>query len=92
MKIKETLEVGCDLAESNFVDSGQCINAFGLALGVGLLVYVFAACPNTSTVKSSMLLSLMFIVLFLALCINLVLRLKVPKGITSHHFNSYIVC
>ena len=87
MKIKQLINEGYNFHETNYVHSGTFINTSGGIIGIGVMMYVYATTPELTPIKRSMLFALSFLVLFLTLCLNIVLRLKVPKGITGHHLD-----
>ncbi len=86
-KILEARNQGYTFHESSFVDCGQLVNVSGGIVSVGALFYVYATCPSASTLKRSAVFAIAFLLLFLALCINMILRLKVPRGVANHNLD-----
>lgn len=88
MKIKDCISEGFGFADGKYVDSGIFINVLGGIIGISLLAYVFTTSQGLTSLKNAMLLSLIFLIFFLSLCINVVIRIKVPKGITTHNLGN----
>jgi len=91
MRIRE-IYIGTTLfKEMEFLNSGHLINSSGGILAVGLLVYVYTQVKDATEVKRSTVFGLIFLIMFLTICINILLGIKIPKGITSHHFDKYFL-
>ena len=89
MKVRESCVEGYRFKDLDFTDSGNLVNATGGIFGIGILIYVYVSSPEVTPLKRSTIIALAYLVLFLTLCLNILLRLKIPKGITSHHLNMY---
>ncbi len=87
IKVKATCAFGYRFASLDLRDSGTYVNASGGILGIGVLFYVYVTCPGVSTLKRSTVFALAYLVLFLSLCLNVLIRLKVPKGVTTHYID-----
>lgn len=87
-KVRSSCAFGYRFVNFDFRDSGIFINASGAILGIGVLIYVYVRCPETTEVKRSTILALGYLLLFLALCINVLIRLSIPQGVTTHNLNT----
>eukprot|EP01022_Parablepharisma_sp_SALTPOND_P011331 TRINITY_DN1471_c0_g1_i4.p1 TRINITY_DN1471_c0_g1~~TRINITY_DN1471_c0_g1_i4.p1 ORF type:complete len:765 (+),score=64.16 TRINITY_DN1471_c0_g1_i4:10883-13177(+) len=85
MKIKETIETGYKFDDCNFSTMGSLVNSSGGIIGIGILMYVYATYPESDASRRSAILAVGFFILFITVCLNIVLRIKVPKEIVSHH-------
>jgi len=84
MKWFENSKYNYEFHESNFNSLGGLINASGGIIGFSFLTYTYSTCPESESFQRGSLYAFAFFILFISICINIILRIKIPEGVTSH--------